>query len=110
MDGCHSNLKTSAPIIIGTIPLMTYQTAVGFEPIPSEMGVVPSIGDVGWSVPSGEAYPTPPYGGQADMNVPYPMPSAPVSEPNMPIHGPSAPFYPDIRKFVYYNYSFFKFI
>lgn len=97
VSGCHSALKTSAPIVLGTIPLISYQPP--FAPLPK--GGSDICGDIGWTAPSvGPSYMQP--------NIPPPgephtAPSAPQldgreesEEPRMPFPGPTAPLYPDI--------------
>lgn len=93
VDGCHANLKTSTPIIIGTIPLVSYQPAFqtwGSTPA----GTISSGSGPGWNVPSGDTSLPPSY---AEISAPaqgkFPAPTAPPSEP---LHGPTAPPYPDI--------------
>ena len=93
MQGCHNNLKTTAPVIVGTIPIMSYQPAF------QTWGDVPVGTGVGWSVQSGDSSLPPSYAEiSASTQGSYPPPTAPPSEP---LHGPSAPPYPDIRKFVF---------
>lgn len=88
VSGCHSDLKTSTPIILGTIPLMSYQI-----PLPVEAS------NIGWTFPSGPDS-QPQY---VDANVslsPLPNEQPPDAEGSNPIkkpvYEPSAPPYPNI--------------
>lgn len=100
VSGCHSALKTSAPVVLGTIPLISYQPA--FAPVPKDDGDM--CGGIGWTFPSvGPELPP-----HVQPSVPpegelHTVPSTPqlergeeCEEPSMPFHGPTAPLYPDI--------------
>jgi hypothetical protein len=102
VSGCHSALKTSAPVVLGTVPLISYQPA--FAPVPIEGGDM--SGGIGWTVLSRGSEPPP----HVQPNVPpqeepYCIPSAPplgeeeYKQKNMPFYGPTAPFSPDIRMY-----------
>ena len=97
VSGCHSGLKTSAPVVLGTVPLISYQPP--FAPIPKVGGDM--CGGIGWTAPSV------PY---MQPNIPPPEPHAAASapqldggeeceEPSMPFDGPTAPLYPNIRTY-----------
>jgi hypothetical protein len=103
VGGCHSALKTSAPIVLGTVPLISYQPA--FASVQKDGG--DTCGGIGWTVPSVAAELPPPYV-QPDVPQqaePHTVPSAPqldmgeCEEPSMPLHGLTAPLYPDIRMY-----------
>jgi hypothetical protein len=55
VSGSHSALKTSAPIILGTVPLISYQPA--FAPVPIEGS--DTSGGIGWTVLSRGSEPPP---------------------------------------------------
>ncbi|KAJ9574596.1 hypothetical protein L9F63_008223, partial [Diploptera punctata] len=93
VQGCHANLKASTPIIIGTIPIMSYQPAFQTWGT-TTIGDIPSSTGPGWRVPSGDNNLPPSYAEiteSAEGTLP-----APVAPPSEPMHGPSAPPYPDI--------------
>jgi hypothetical protein len=111
VSGCHNALKTSAPIILGTIPLTLYQPVS--SPMPVE-GSDTSSG-MGSTVPCFRSEAPPPF---VQPSIPFKRESecAPSAsslsdggeeykQPNIPFHRSTAPSYPDIR-----TYKSFKII
>ncbi|XP_069695342.1 arrestin domain-containing protein 17-like [Periplaneta americana] len=83
---CHSDLKTSTPIVLGTVPLISYQ-------IPS-----PVEANIGWAIPSGpDSQPQYVDANVSRSNVPDQQTSdAEGNQINKPVYEPSAPTYPDM--------------
>lgn len=97
-------MKTRAPVVIGTVPLISFQPAYG--PVPVEGGNM--SGGIGWTPQSvGSKAPLPYMQPSIPPETePCTVPSAPPpdtredsEQPSTPFHGPSAPSYPEIRMY-----------